>query len=773
MAKARNESNDQKLKNELAGIGFIVMALIMLVSVLSPENRFFGDGAGAIGSFIAKIMAGLTGDGKYIIPLILIIWGVKLLLGSKKSAVINEKLPGITIISLTILATLTLQVSAEYWNISAAFQGHGGGIIGLGIILAFTYLFGTSGTIIIVIACYFVGFLLLTKSSISDAVVTFFNWLGSRYLNYRDKIIDFIYVNPDDGGKAASKKETATKSSKKIEYDEIDLPLEEGEAFSYPGSDTKSSQDTLEPNPVKEFKIIKPKQDSNSIPVVSESTSVEECIDILKENPKKEFVLPPLSILQRNINLKSTRIEKDITEKVKLLEETLASFGITVKVNQVSKGPTITRFEMQPAPGVKVSKIVNLADDIALALAASTVRIEAPIPGKAAVGIEVPNKEVSVVTFRETLETEAFQHAASKLSVALGKDIAGNPIVANLQSMPHLLIAGATGSGKSVCMNTIIASLLYKATPDELKLLMIDPKMVELTNYNGIPHLISPVVTDSRKAAASLKWVVEEMETRYELFAKNGVKDITRFNKLKSNSSELVEELLPYIVVLIDELADLMMVAPVDVEDSICRLAQMARAAGIHLVVATQRPSVDVITGLIKANIPSRIAFAVSSQTDSRTILDMGGAEKLLGRGDMLYYPTGAPKPVRVQGCYLSDKEVEDVVTFLKHQGQPEYLKGIIDTQANTAKADVLVEQEEPLFFEAGKLVIEHGQASISMLQRRLHIGYNRAARLVDMLEEQGVIGGYEGNKPRNILMSMEDLEILQDVKNLPQEEIQ
>ncbi|ABZ84870.1 ftsk/spoiiie family protein [Heliomicrobium modesticaldum Ice1] len=465
-----------------------------------------------------------------------------------------------------------------------------------------------------------------------------------------------------------------------------------------------------------------------------------------------EYTLPPLSLLHRSLRVKSPRLDHDITENVRILEETLNNFGVRVKVTQVNRGPAITRYEVQPAPGVKVSKITNLADDIALSLAAGAVRIEAPIPGKAAVGIEVPNKEVTAVTFREVLETNEFQQAASKLTIALGKDIAGAPVVTELNRMPHLLIAGATGAGKSVCMNALISSILFKAKPNEVKFLMIDPKMVELTQYNGIPHMIAPVVTDAKKAATALKWIVNEMENRYELFAASGVKDITRYNQFKAiDNPDGPQPALPYVVVLIDELADLMMVAAVDVEDAICRLAQMARAAGIHLVIATQRPSVDVITGIIKANVPSRIAFAVSSQIDSRTILDQAGAEKLLGRGDMLFSPVGSNKPLRVQGCYVSDKEVETVVEFLKTQGLPEYQEGVIKAQE---QAEAPEEDDDELFVDAVRVLLDSGQASISMLQRRLRVGYARAARLIDIMEQRGIVGGYEGSKPREILIS-------------------
>ena len=444
------------------------------------------------------------------------------------------------------------------------------------------------------------------------------------------------------------------------------------------------------------------------------------------------------------------------TETPKQLEKVLLDFGVKAKVIRVTRGPVITRYELAPAPGVKISKIVNLADDIALGLAARDVRIEAPIPGKAAIGIEVPNKQARSVTFREVLETTSFGEYSSKLKVALGKDIADQPIIGDLIKMPHLLVAGATGSGKSVCITTIINSILYNATPDEVKLLLVDPKMVELSQYNGIPHLLAPVVVDPKKAASALKWIVKEMENRYELFAAAGVRDIERYNKMKAGETISATPALPFIVVIIDELADLMMVAAGEVEEAICRLAQMARAAGIHLVIATQRPSVDVITGVIKANIPSRISFAVSSQIDSRTILDATGAEKLLGRGDMLYSPLGVNKALRVQGCLVTDDEVQRVITHWKELGRPEYL----DPEhlfAETVKNEESNGPDDVLFIDAGQLFIRTGIASVSFLQRKLKLGYTRAARLMDMLQEQGVVGTYEGSKPRQVLFTLEE----------------
>jgi len=488
---------------------------------------------------------------------------------------------------------------------------------------------------------------------------------------------------------------------------------------------------------------------------------------IPETNKVKAYKLPPISLLQNNTNKKNIT-QSELQHNVEQLEQTLNDFAVKGKINAVSVGPAITRYEFQPASGIKVSKIVNLADDIALSLAASGIRIEAPIPGKAAVGIEVPNKSVSTVGLKEVLESKEFTNSQSKLTVALGKDIAGQAVVTDLGKMPHLLIAGSTGSGKSVCMNALIVSILYHATPDEVKFLMVDPKMVELGNYNGIPHLISPVVTDAKKAASALRWAVAEMERRYELFANTGNKDIGRYNayakeqleKCTTEEEKSKIELLPYIVILIDELADLMMVAPADVEDAICRLAQMARAAGMHLVVATQRPSVDVITGIIKANIPSRIAFAVSSQIDSRTILDMGGAEKLLGRGDMLFNPSGIPKPIRIQGVYVTDKEIDRVVEFIKEQGKPTYNENIANMPLKTDEVkEQHNEEEDELIPDCCKLFIESGQASISLLQRRFRVGYSRAARIIDQMEQLGYVGPYEGSKPRSVKITLEQYE--------------
>jgi S-DNA-T family DNA segregation ATPase FtsK/SpoIIIE len=482
-------------------------------------------------------------------------------------------------------------------------------------------------------------------------------------------------------------------------------------------------------------------------------TAAEETYTVGAPVRDENYQLPPLRIFALPKAPKGGFSHKSAQENARKLEMTLESFGVQAKVLEISRGPTVTRYEVQPAIGVKVSRIVGLVDDIALALAARDIRIEAPVPGKSVIGIEVPNAEVAVVTLREVLESSEFQEEDSKLALALGRDISGAAIVGNLQKMPHLLVAGATGSGKSVCINGMIASILMKAKPHEVKLMMIDPKMVELTVYNGIPHLLAPVVTDPRKAAFALKKIVQEMENRYRAFADRGARDIERYNQMVRAEGA---DPLPYIVVIIDELADLMMVAPGDVEDAICRIAQMARAAGIHLIVATQRPSVDVITGLIKANIPSRIAFAVSSMADSRTILDMGGAEKLLGRGDMLYLPVGASKPIRVQGAYLSEEEIERLVTHVKEQQDAVYTVDLNHVEEEESDGDAKADDLDDLFVDAVDLVVETGQASVSMIQRRFRVGYSRAARIIDQMELQGLVGPFEGSKPREVLVSKE-----------------
>ena len=506
----------------------------------------------------------------------------------------------------------------------------------------------------------------------------------------------------------------------------------------------------------------------NAQAVAAETASVEQSVRAMEEQPQKIYRIPPMNLLVKgkkgggdsDAHLRATALK---------LEQTLQNFGVGVHVTNASCGPSVTRYELQPEQGVKVSKIVGLADDIKLNLAVADLRIEAPIPGKAAVGIEVPNSENTAVMLRDLLESDEFKNSRSLISFAVGKDIAGKVVVADIAKMPHLLVAGATGSGKSVCINTLIMSIIYKADPEDVKLILVDPKVVELSVYNGIPHLMIPVVTDPKKAAGALNWAVAEMEKRYKLFAEYNVRDLKGFNEkvLRGETGEDAKKKLPQIIIIIDELADLMMVAPGEVEGAICRLAQLARAAGLHLILATQRPSVNVITGLIKANMPSRIAFSVSSGVDSRTIIDMNGAEKLLGKGDMLFYPSGYPKPVRVQGSFVSDKEVQKVVDYLIDKNGSTAYSNELEEHMMTADVPTSIsgvsaedtDDRDVYFTEAGQLIIDKDRASIGMLQRMFKIGFNRAARIMDQLAEAGVVGPEEGTKPRKVLMSKEEFD--------------
>ncbi len=579
--------------------------------------------------------------------------------------------------------------------------------------------------------------------------------------------------------------EQMTNSEEAAVYEEIKLSGNQAKKepeFDFDRIRVRSAhQMTMEELPKQELDAIRVHSEATAkarptakLPEDHDSSMSPQEAEIRKEMQNKvpkKYMFPPLSRLQRGnpVTADSTR---ELKETALRLQQTLSTFGVNVTITDISQGPSVTRYELQPEQGVKVSKIVNLADDIKLNLAATDIRIEAPIPGKAAIGIEVPNKENSPVALRDLLESGIFREFPSNLAFAVGKDIAGQVVVADIAKMPHMLIAGATGSGKSVCINTLIMSILYKSHPDDVKLIMIDPKVVELSVYNGIPHLLIPVVTDPKKASAALHWGVSEMTDRYKKFADFNVRDLKGYNKkvedMREQGQEDAPAKMPQIVIIVDELADLMMVSPGEVEESICRLAQLARAAGIHLIIATQRPSVDVITGLIKANMPSRVAFSVSSGVDSRTILDMNGAEKLLGKGDMLFYPQGYSKPARVQGAFVSDKEVSDVVDFLKNQAIgntyaediEEQIRNIGSTSLSSGGSSQAEERDE-YFAEAGKFIIDKDKASIGMLQRVFKIGFNRAARIMDQLAEYGVVGEEEGTKPRKVLMSMEQFEQL------------
>ncbi|HEX2986007.1 MAG TPA: DNA translocase FtsK 4TM domain-containing protein [Caproiciproducens sp.] len=654
------------------------------------------------------------------------------------------------------------------------------GLIGIPIVAAL----GATGAKIVIILMLFVAVMILTGTSLvqlfrviakpADLVANNINTAREQRGLERSRNID-IALGPEDElpqhpvqspGKAPAKQEKSKKLERLEKLFSAKEPVVEKlePAQTMPpvvsAADKSGIAEAAAAFAAKKAEL--PKKDGKQPPI---GAPVQ--LTMFTDEPPQDgnYHFPPVSMLEAT----KEPNEQDVTEELKtngrMLVETLKSFGVQTKIVDISRGPAVTRYELQPAAGVKISKITNLSDDIAMNLAASGVRIEAPIPGKAAVGIEVPNKKVNIVRMRDLIESNSFSAAKSRLTVVLGRDIAGEVVTADLSKMPHLLIAGSTGSGKSVCINSFIISLLYKSTPDEVRFLMIDPKVVELGIYNGIPHLLVPVVTDPRKAAGALNWAVTEMLKRYKIFAENNVRDLIGYNALAAScnfqdANGQPMQHMPQIVMIIDELADLMMAAPNEVEDSICRLAQMARAAGMHLLIATQRPSVDVITGIIKANIPSRIAFAVSSQVDSRTILDSGGAEKLLGRGDMLFSPVGSQKPIRIQGCFVSDSEIESVVNFVKKTQEAGYDKNIAEEIEKNAVAEKDApdsssdDDNDPMIPEAVKCVVEAGQASTSLLQRRLRLGYARAGRLIDEMEQMGIVGPHEGSKPRQVLIT-------------------
>lgn len=748
------------IKFEVAGVSLILASIFIYISLFSKSS-------GIIGEKIRILFLGIFGLGAYVLPILIIILGVALVY-RKNEMQVNLKFYSFCMFLLATLIALFIAnyevvegadakwLDAVKYSYSLGSLNAGGGAVGGFFGYAFVKLFGMIGTIAIVVSLYLIAIIMFTEISF----VSIFDYIKQSVLNIyartknRDKE---VAVTRELQRKTAAKKQEEPESfeaddeerikslDKKIkildftkQFDNSFKGKEENEAVEKPKDVTEKKE--YKNKPVKENEPEKADTAANIVPVSNKHYT--------------NYKLPATNLLSLPVENKSGNGKKEVMSNVKILEDTLKNFGVSASIAQVSVGPTITRYELHLSPGVKVSKILSLADDISLSLASPGIRIEAPIPGKAAIGIEVPNKDVSSVLLREVLESDEFKNQKSKISFSVGKDVAGANIVADLAKMPHLLIAGSTGSGKSVCINTLIASILYKATPDEVKLLLIDPKVVELSIYKNIPHLLIPVVTDPKKAAGALNWAVMEMTERYKKFASNNVRDINGYNGLNKEGIDK----LPQIVVVIDELADLMMVAPGEVEDSICRLAQMARAAGIHLVVATQRPSVDVITGLIKANIPSRISFAVSSQVDSRTILDMGGAEKLLGKGDSLFYPVGEAKPIRVQGAFVSEKEIEKLVNYIKEQVPASFNDEILKEIDKSVEFDEDAEVDE-LLKEAIEIVVESGQASILMLQRRLKIGYSRAARLIDQMEERRIIGGYEGSKPRKVLISKEDLE--------------
>jgi len=726
----------------------------------------FSKNSGIVGEKIRLIILGVFGLGAYIVPILIITLGVALVY-RKNEVHINIKFYSF---SIFLLATLVALFAASYKEISGAdarwidairycyalgSQNAGGGAVGGIFGYASIKLFGMIGTIAIIASVYIISILMFTEISFVDTLEYIKQFVISIYARIKSKNRE-VTATKELQKKAAVKKQEELElleASDEERIRDIDKKIKILDFTKHFDRNFKNKEENEANEKVKDAIEKEPKDKPNKENPPLKADTAEKIVPVNNKH-YTNYKLPSTNLLSLPVESKTGNGKKEVMNNVKILEDTLKNFGVSASIAQVSVGPTITRYELQLSPGVKVSKILSLADDISLSLASPGIRIEAPIPGKAAIGIEVPNKDISSVLLREVMESEEFKMQKSKITFIVGKDVAGANIVADLAKMPHLLIAGATGSGKSVCINTLIASILYKATPDEVKLLLIDPKVVELSIYKNIPHLLVPVVTDPKKAAGALNWAVMEMTERYKKFASNNVRDIYGYNSLNKEGIDK----LPQIVVVIDELADLMMVAPGEVEDAICRLAQMARAAGMHIVVATQRPSVDVITGLIKANIPSRIAFAVSSHIDSRTILDMGGAEKLLGKGDALFYPVGAAKPIRVQGAFVSEKEIERLVSFIKDQVPATFNNELIKEIEQSVEIDEDEEVDE-LLHQAIEIVVESGQASILMLQRRLKIGYSRAARLIDQMEERRVIGGYEGSKPRKVLISKEDLD--------------
>lgn len=741
MSKKRKEYD---LNYEIAGVSLILASIYIYISLFSSNS-------GIVGEKVRLLILGTFGLGAYIVPVLIIILGLALIY-RKNEIRVNIKFYSFCIFLLSTLIVLFIAnyteiekadsnwLDAVKYYYSLGILNAGGGAVGGFFGYAFVRLFGMIGTIAIVVSLYIISMLMFTEISALQVIQHIKQTILNMYSRLKNKNKEAA-VTRDFKEKISVNQNNNIESSEGDDDDRImnnDKKVKILDFTKHFDKDFKGKEEN--DKPVRENHSGK----SDNVPKIVPVNNIQYV----------NYKLPSMNLLTLPTENKSSNGKKEVMNNVKILEETLKNFGVSASIAQVSVGPTITRYELQLSPGVKVSKILSLADDISLSLASPDIRIEAPIPGKAAIGIEVPNKNVTSVLLREVLESEEFKKQKSKISFSLGKDVAGANIVADLAKMPHLLIAGSTGSGKSVCINTLIASILYKATPEEVKLLLIDPKVVELSVYKNIPHLLIPVVTDPKKAAGALNWAVIEMTERYKKFALNNVRDIYGYNNL--NKEGLSK--MPQIVVVIDELADLMMVAPSEVEDSICRLAQMARAAGIHLVVATQRPSVDVITGLIKANIPSRISFAVSSHIDSRTILDMGGAEKLLGKGDALFYPVGAAKPIRVQGAFVSQKEIERLAGFIKEQVTASFDNDIIKKIEHSVEIDKDAEVDV-LLNDAIRIVVESGQASILMLQRRLKIGYSRAARLIDQMEERRIIGGFEGSKPRKVLMSREDLD--------------
>ncbi|MCF0148951.1 MAG: DNA translocase FtsK 4TM domain-containing protein [Clostridium sp.] len=784
--KGTNKKNNTKENGDIKGVIYIALGILLSIAIYTTW-------AGALSTLSREVIYKMIGVSAFILPMYLIYFGYCTIV-SNGNIKITRRVFGLTLIIISITlgcATASINILEEKkgfyetWKLILETQSIHGGLLGHTITYPLGMLIGFIGSYILYLAIIAIGIILMSDVTLYDVALIFKSKFSKEENNKVNKPKDnntkekvpLIEVVPKEDEKEREEFIKGINNKIKI-LDFMKNSSLEDSMLEASTDDNIKGNNLKEDNPFNIEVFNEEKHENNRETVHEEKNKKKEKLDnsvkdvVSKEieesltTEKKEekiYIHPSIDLL--NINSKTklkSEDKKELIENAGKLKEILNDFGVEANVVQVTKGPSVTRFEIQPSPGVKVSKIVNLQDDIALGLAASGVRMEAPIPGKAAIGIEVPNNKQTAVFLREVLDSEEFKASKKKLAFALGKDISGKCVVGDLATMPHTLIAGATGSGKSVCINTLIVSLLYKYSPKEVKLLMVDPKVVELSVYNGIPHLLIPVVTDPKKAAAALNWAVNEMNKRYKLFAEASVRNIESYNSLFDKG--LIEEKLPYTVIIVDELADLMMACPNDVEDYICRLAQMARAAGMHLIIATQRPSVDVITGVIKANIPSRISFAVSSGIDSRTILDQTGAEKLLGKGDMLYYPIGENKPIRVQGAFISEEEVEKVVNFIKNEEEEiKYEESIIEHIESESKDGGKVSEDsdgDELLNEAIKIVIEYNQASTSFLQRKLRIGFNRASRIMDELEERGIISEKDGSRPRQILVSKEELNL-------------
>jgi len=720
---------------EIYGVTVATSAVLLFLA-------FFLDALGPVGRGMDWFFSYLLGYTRYALPFILFFIGVALLLGRLGDLASRERerwrlswveLAGITVLMISICAVLHLRVGDPAVMFTRENLFSGGGLVGAAVSWPLVKLLSPAGAYVLVIGMIMVGFLLLTGLTISQY---FQDRVEKRREVRRMEREERLKKASEVGAGDVAETDKAVKKRKRKISEEPGEPV----TPKPPQAPAEAAPGTL---------------------VVEEGGQV--AIEIIEGERGRKYRLPPLQLLHRSTERKSIS-HRSVNESISILEKTLSDFGVDAAVTRVTRGPTVSRFEVELGSGVKVNQVLNLSDDISYAMASPDIRIITPIPGKSAIGIEIPNRERDLVTLGDILGDASCRKTLAPLTVGLGKDVAGNPVLIDLREMPHLLLAGATGAGKSCCINTMIASVLFSAPPDEVRMLMVDPKYVELTHYNGIPHLLAPVITDPKKASGALAWVVREMERRYQILSQVGAKNIDAYRaalregleKEKDEKGEKLFKSMFYILVFIDELADLMLVAPSEVEDSIARIAQMARAVGIHLVVATQRPSVDVVTGLIKANMPSRIAFSVASQADSRVVLDMGGAEKLAGHGDMLFMPAGRTRPLRVQGAYISEKEIVSITAYIKRQKKAEYEEEILE-EARSKKQEQ--SRDDELLEEAIEIVVRSGVASASLLQRKLRVGYARAGRLVDLMEEMGIVGGYEGSKPRTVLMTPRELE--------------